>query len=39
MIASGLEKKVETKILERGYFDVTMIEHTLLQRVDMGTDI
>ncbi len=30
-IALGLEKKLEVRILESGYFDVTKIEHMLLQ--------
>ena len=33
MIAFGLEKKVETKILNSGYFDVTKIEQRLLERI------
>jgi hypothetical protein len=31
-IASGYEKKLETAILEGGYFDITRVEQMLLQR-------
>jgi thiol-disulfide isomerase/thioredoxin len=34
MIMLGYEKKFETKLLESGFFDVTKIEHLLLERVD-----
>jgi len=33
LIASGYEKKLETKILDSGYFDVTKIEQRLLERI------
>ncbi|MBI4134921.1 MAG: sulfite exporter TauE/SafE family protein [Candidatus Sungbacteria bacterium] len=32
-IASGYEKKLETKLLDSGYFDVTKIEQSLLKKV------
>lgn len=32
-IASGYEKKLEAKILDSGFFDVTKVEHILLERV------
>jgi cytochrome c biogenesis protein CcdA len=35
MIAFGLEKKLETKILDSGYFDVTRVEYMLLERVEL----
>lgn len=31
-IATGYEKKLETKILDSGYFDITKIEHLLLKK-------
>lgn len=34
LIATGLEKKIETAILESGWFDVTVIERTLLELTD-----
>lgn len=34
MIAFGLEKKLETSILESGYFDITKVEHFLLDKVN-----
>lgn len=34
MIATGYEKKLETAILENGFFDVTKIEQGLLQNAD-----
>jgi cytochrome c biogenesis protein CcdA/thiol-disulfide isomerase/thioredoxin len=37
MIATGIEKKIETAILESGYFDVTKIEQQLLQWVPDDT--
>lgn len=33
LIATGYEKKLETAILDSGYFDITKIEQKLLQRV------
>ncbi|OGY31520.1 MAG: hypothetical protein A3C02_00740 [Candidatus Andersenbacteria bacterium RIFCSPHIGHO2_02_FULL_45_11] len=33
MIATGYEKKLETRILDSGYFDITKIEHLLLKKV------
>ncbi len=33
LIASGLEKKIETYILDSGYLDITKLEHKLLERV------
>lgn len=33
LIATGIEKKIETAILESGYFDVTKLEQQLLQLV------
>lgn len=33
MIALGLEKKLETALLDSGYFDITKVEHALLERV------
>ncbi|MGB4076255.1 MAG: redoxin family protein [Minisyncoccia bacterium] len=38
MIATGYEKKVETAILESGFFDVTKIEHTLLRSLEEDTE-
>jgi cytochrome c biogenesis protein CcdA/thiol-disulfide isomerase/thioredoxin len=35
MIASGFEKKLETKILESGVFDVTQVEQYLLQQQEV----
>lgn len=35
MIALGLEKRLETRILESGFFDVTSLEHILLRRVSI----
>lgn len=32
-IMFGLEKKFETNLIENGYFDVTMIEHKLLEKI------
>lgn len=32
-ISTGFEKKIETKILDSGYFDITKIEQKLLQKV------
>ncbi len=32
-IMLGLEKKFETNLIERGYFDVTKIEHKLLEKI------
>lgn len=37
MIAFGLEKKLETAILDSGYFDVTKVEQKLLKDVQMPT--
>jgi thiol-disulfide isomerase/thioredoxin len=34
LIMTGIEKKIETKILDGGYFDVTKIEHQLLKKVE-----
>lgn len=34
-IATGYEKKLETKILDSGYFDITKIEHALLKRIQL----
>jgi cytochrome c-type biogenesis protein len=34
MIATGLEKKLEVAILDAGFFDVTKIEHLLLEKID-----
>lgn len=34
LIATGYEKKLETLILDSGYFDITKIEHKLLGRVE-----
>lgn len=34
MIVSGLEKKLETHILENGYFDITKVEQNLLQGLE-----
>lgn len=33
-IVLGYEKKLETKILESGFFDVTKIEHMLLEKIN-----
>ncbi len=33
-IASGYEKKLETKILDSGYFDITKIERSLLEKTE-----
>ncbi|MEK9160444.1 MAG: cytochrome c biogenesis protein CcdA [Patescibacteria group bacterium] len=33
LIATGYEKKLETAILDRGFFDVTQIEHRLLEQI------
>ncbi len=33
LIATGYEKKVETAILDSGYFDITKVEQLLLQKV------
>jgi cytochrome c-type biogenesis protein len=33
MIALGYEKKLETSILNSGYFDITKIENTLLEKI------
>lgn len=33
LIATGYEKKIETAILDSGYFDITKIEHWLLEQV------
>ncbi|MBU2103960.1 sulfite exporter TauE/SafE family protein [Patescibacteria group bacterium] len=35
MIAVGLEKKLETQILESGYFDITKFEQVLLQKTNI----
>lgn len=35
LIATGYEKKLETQILDSGYFDITGIEQLLLQRVGL----
>src|SRR3989338_6476772 len=32
-IASGYEKKLETKILDSGFFDITKIEHRILENI------
>jgi cytochrome c biogenesis protein CcdA/thiol-disulfide isomerase/thioredoxin len=32
-IATGYEKKLETKILDSGYFDITKVEHFLLKKI------
>ena len=37
LIATGLEKKIETAVLESGYFDVTKIEQKLLELVPEET--
>jgi cytochrome c biogenesis protein CcdA len=34
MIATGLEKQLEVAILDSGFFDVTKLEHVLLERVN-----
>lgn len=34
LIISGYEKKLETAILDGGYFDITKIEHKLLERTN-----
>jgi thiol-disulfide isomerase/thioredoxin len=34
LIITGYEKKLETKLLDQGYFDVTKIEHLLLEKVE-----
>ncbi len=34
LIATGLEKKIETTILESGYFDITKFEQLLLERAE-----
>ena len=34
LIMTGYEKKIETAILERGYFDVTKYEHILLKNLE-----
>lgn len=34
LIVTGLEKKIETKILDSGYFDITKIEYKLLQSLE-----
>lgn len=34
LIILGIEKKIETAILESGFFDITKIEHILLQKTD-----
>jgi cytochrome c-type biogenesis protein len=33
LIISGYEKKLETAILDIGYFDITKVEHALLERI------
>jgi len=33
LIATGYEKKLETKILDAGYFDITKIEQKLLEKI------
>jgi predicted membrane protein len=33
LIATGYEKKLETLILDGGYFDITKVEQKLLERV------
>lgn len=33
LISTGLEKKLETKILDSGYFDITKLEQKLLEKV------
>lgn len=35
MIAVGFEKKIETAILDSGFFDITKVEQLLLERVDI----
>lgn len=37
MILLGLEKKLETAILESGFFDITKIEHLLLLQTDQSS--
>lgn len=34
MIITGLEKKLEVKILDSGYFDITKLENSLLEKVE-----
>ncbi len=34
LIVLGLDKKIETKILDSGYFDVTKLEYQLLEKVE-----
>lgn len=34
MIIGGLDKKLETKILDSGYFDITKIEQKLLEKIE-----
>lgn len=34
LIAFGIEKKIEASILESGYFDITKVEHFLLDKVN-----
>jgi peptide methionine sulfoxide reductase msrA/msrB len=36
LIVLGLDKKIETKILDSGYFDVTKLEYKLLDSVEKG---
>ena len=33
LIMTGIDKKIEVKILDSGYFDVTRVEQTLLEKV------
>ncbi len=37
LIVTGYEKKLETAILDSGFFDVTKAEHYLLEQVDLPT--
>lgn len=34
LIVFGLEKKIETAILDSGYFDITKVENALLQKIE-----
>ncbi len=34
-IITGLDKKLETKVLDSGYFDITQVEQKLLDSIDM----
>jgi cytochrome c biogenesis protein CcdA/thiol-disulfide isomerase/thioredoxin len=39
IILTGYEKKLETQLLESGWFDVTKIEHRLLEQTEAGEDM